>query len=54
MANVDDNVQGVYNTNNGIHDRAMDVEDPRGAVQDIGAKVIDGAQVIPKQSSASS
>jgi hypothetical protein len=51
MANVDDKVQGVYDTNKGAHDKAKDVEDVRGAVQDIGAKVIDGAQVIPKQSS---
>jgi hypothetical protein len=50
MAKVDDKVQGVYDSNNGTHDKAKDVEDVRGAVQDIGAKVIDGAQVIPKQS----
>jgi hypothetical protein len=54
MANVDDEVQGVYDTNKGVHDKAMDVGDIRSAVQDIGVKVVDGAQVIPKQSSASS
>jgi len=49
MANVGDKVQGVYDTNKGIN-----VEDVRSAVQDIGSKVIDGAQVIPNQSSVSS
>jgi hypothetical protein len=53
MANVDDKVQGVYDANKGVHDKAMDVEDVRGAVQNIGAKVISGAQVVPNQSSAS-
>ena len=54
MANVDDEVQGVYDTNKGAHDKAMDVGDVRSAAQDIGVKVIDGAQVIPKQPSPSS
>jgi hypothetical protein len=55
MANVDDKVQGVYDTNKGVHDKAMDVGDVRGAVQNIGAKVIDGVQleVVPNQPSAS-
>jgi len=54
MANVDDKVQheGVYDINKGVRDKTMDVEDVRGAVQGIGAKVFDGAQVIPNQSPA--
>lgn len=54
MANIDDEVHGIYDTNKGVHDEAMDVGDVRSAVQDIGVKVIGGAQVIPKQSFASS
>ena len=46
MANVDDKVQGVFNTNKGVHDKVMDVEDLGGAAQDIEAKVIDGVQVV--------
>ena len=54
MANVDDKVQGMYDTNKGVHDKVMDVEDVGGAAQDIEAKVIDGAQVlVPNQLSAS-
>jgi hypothetical protein len=50
MANVDDK-----DTNKGVHDNVMDVEDVRSAAQDIGAKIIDGAQqVIPNQSFVSS
>ncbi len=49
MANVDDKVQGVYDivTNKGV--QVMNFEDVRSAAQDIA---IDGAQVIPNQTSA--
>lgn len=49
----DDTVKGIYGTQEGVSDGAMDVEDVRNAVQDIGTRVIDGAQVIPNQSSTS-
>ena len=43
----DDTVKGIYGTQEGVSDGAMDVEDVRHVVQDIGTRVIDGAQVIP-------
>jgi len=54
MSNINDKVQGVYDTNKSVHDKAMNVEDARSTVPDVGAKVINGAQVILNQSSASS
>ena len=53
MANVDDKVQGVYDTNKSVHDKVMDVSDVGGAAQDVEAKAVDGAQVVPNQLSAS-
>ena len=42
---ADDKVRRVHRTQEGVRDRAIDVNDIRNTVQDI--RVIDGAQVIP-------
>jgi hypothetical protein len=47
---IDDKVQRVHGTLESFHNRAIDVGDVRNTVQDIGSRVIDGAQVIPNQS----
>ena len=47
---IDDKVQPL-NTREGVRNRAIDVEDERNMVQDIGSRVIDGAPVILNQPS---
>jgi hypothetical protein len=42
----DDKVYGVQDTVEGVRDGTRDVENERGIVEDLGARVIDGAHVI--------
>jgi hypothetical protein len=41
-----DNVRRIYDTQGGVYNRAMDVDDVRTTVQDSGARFIDGEQII--------
>ena len=43
---IDDEVQHVQDTKEDVRSRINDVDDVRNTVQDIGARVINGAQVI--------
>ena len=51
---IDDKVQRVHDTQERVRKGAIDVDDVRNIVQDVGARVVDGAQVIPNQSFAPS
>jgi hypothetical protein len=39
----------AYTTQGCVHNRVVDVDDVRNTIQDIRAKVIDGAQAVPNQ-----
>jgi hypothetical protein len=45
---IDDEARRIYDTQ-GIYNRAMDVDEVRNSVQDVGARVIDGEQIIYNQ-----
>ena len=44
---IDDEVQRVHDTQASVRSRAIGVDDVQNTVQDTGARVIDGAHVIP-------
>jgi hypothetical protein len=46
---IDDEARRIYDTQGGVYNRAMDVDEIRNSVQDIGARVIDGEQIIYNQ-----
>ena len=43
---IDDKVQRIHSTREGVHNRPIDVDDERNTVPDTGSRIIDGAQVI--------
>ncbi len=46
---IDDKVQRIFDTQEGVYNKEMDVNNVQNAVQDFGTSVIDGEHVIPNQ-----
>jgi hypothetical protein len=47
---VDDNIQGVHDTLEGVQDGTRDVDSVKDSIKETRTTVIDGAEVIPNHS----